>query len=159
MTPRLNYLLSKADPLRPLWDIGCDHGYLGEQALIQGFPFVHFVDPAEPLIQKLKRRLGFRYGNTAYHQLRGQDLSNVRIDGSVVMAGFGGDQMREILERWRQHALLGETRLILSPHKDEKKLADWLQSTFGDLSTDHFVERKKTRPVLVCSTSPGSTNG
>ncbi|MFN7730184.1 MAG: tRNA (adenine(22)-N(1))-methyltransferase TrmK [Bdellovibrio sp.] len=153
MTPRLNYLLSKADPLRTLWDVGCDHGYLGEQALIQGFPFVHFVDPADPVIQKLKRRLGFHYGNAAYHQLRGQDLANFKIEGSVVMAGFGGDQMREILERWMQHSLLGDARLILSPYKDEKKLADWLQTTFGDLISDSFVERKKTRPVLVCTTT------
>lgn len=148
MTPRLNYLLSKADPAQPLWDIGCDHGYLGEQALRLGFPRVEFVDPAAHLVDKLERRLAFRFGNTGYHRLRAQELSH-EVRGTVVMAGFGGDQMREILEAWLRGQRLTDARLILSPHKDENKLRAWLEETFRPLEHSVFAERGRERPVFV----------
>ncbi|MBX2994641.1 MAG: tRNA (adenine(22)-N(1))-methyltransferase TrmK [Bdellovibrionaceae bacterium] len=149
MTPRLKYLLSKADPARPLWDIGCDHGYLGEGALLAGFPRVEFVDPAAHLVDKLKRRLAFRFGNTGYHALRGQDLA-APVTGNIVMAGFGGDQMREILEAWLERGLLREGRLILSPHKDEDKLRAWIEETFTISEQSSFDERGRVRPIFVC---------
>lgn len=153
MTPRLKLLLAQADPSLPLWDVGCDHGYLGEAALRAGFPFVHFVDPAEALIERLRRRLSFHFRSAGFHAERAQDLRE-SMHGNIVMAGFGADQMCEILDRHFGGVgarSLDRSRLILVPHKDIKKIPTWLSAAPQSWTVREFTitERRRTRTVFV----------
>lgn len=152
MTPRLRFLLEQANPDGPLWDVGCDHGYLGELALQKKIRPVYFVDAAAHVMSELKRKLSRQYVDAKFLHLRGQDIDQV-VSGSFVMAGFGGDQMAEILEILFQKQLVKNCRFILSPHKDEEKIRSLVISGLSKTAELEFTERKKKRPVFIFQSS------
>lgn len=154
---RFEFFCSIIDLNLPLWDIGCDHGKLGELALKKGVVHAHFVDSAEHLISHLKHRIRLRYKNASFYPTKAQYL-NSEISGSIIMAGFGGDQMLEILSIWLELNQIKKSRWVLSPHKDEGKLKDFLisLSDIYNFEVKSYTEKKRTRPVFVLDHIPQS---
>jgi tRNA (adenine22-N1)-methyltransferase len=153
MSERLRFLLSKARAGSPLWDIGCDHGYLAESACFSGlFPEVHFVDPVLHQIEKIRTRLAFRrppQTRVFLHALKGEEIQ-VPIEGTVVLAGIGGATMFSVLSSWNERGLLGKSRLVLSPHKDLEELLENLKKLpFVLVEKTEVQECGRLRPVLV----------
>ena len=158
MSERLRFLLSKAQPGEPLWDIGCDHGYLAEGALRSGlFPEVHFVDPVAELVDQAESRVLRRFpltngerGPAFFHRCKGEDLA-FPVRGSVVIAGMGGLRICSILRTWQSSGVLRASRLILSPHRDEGAVLHLLSSLPGArvLPRETVSERGRARVALV----------
>ncbi len=151
LSVRLQYLMELIPKTSELWDIGCDHGLLGLQALAMGrAQRVHFVDPAPAVIEKLKQELrspGLSVWWRAnrdkifFHQKMGEEVLE-SINGVAVIAGMGGEKMAKIIEKD-----FDGQKLVLNPfsHIDEVKTRlvgrSWevKQSSVRDRDIDYVV--------------------
>ena len=163
MTPRLRFLFSKAKPQIPLWDLACDHGYLGERALRSGeFPEVHFVDPVKHQIEKIRQRLQkTEFGARAfYYPIRAQKVEK-KVLGNLVIAGIGGENLFQILNDLHLASRLQAERLILSPHTDLEHVMKQMQGwTFYELmEQSSIIEKGRVRTALVYSWSGPASLG
>lgn len=84
-----------------LWDVCCDHGYLGEMFLKGGFDgHVHFVDQVKSITHQLQHRLDKKdYTNYSIHC---QDAAFIHLDNNkthiIVIAGVGGELTIKIIQ-------------------------------------------------------------
>ena len=122
---RLGLILDLLPKGLPLWDVGCDHGYLGFRALQNGIvPEAHFVEPSLPAMESLLSRWNspgyesFRQkfkGQVHFHQCHGEDLPAKKPQGCAVLAGMGARRIRTIVGGWDP---LPFRALILNPRTD-----------------------------------------
>ncbi|MBX3039721.1 MAG: SAM-dependent methyltransferase, partial [Bdellovibrionaceae bacterium] len=74
-------------------------------------------------------------------------------EGTVVIAGVGGDRILEILEALDGNGYLTADRLVLSPHKDERVFVEKFSEGLGKrwrLSEPLSVrESGRERPIWV----------
>ena len=105
LSTRLQIIYDRILPGQPLWDIGCDHGYVGLQALGNGLcSEVHLVDRSPPAIAKLHDQVAERWsdgpakGLRIWHSDAEHDLLPVA-RGTVVMAGVGNFTVLRIMAR------------------------------------------------------------
>ena len=137
---RLNTLLELCRPGLPLWDLCCDHGYLGEAAWHSGrFPEVIFNDAVDDLLERLKPRLT----DPACRIVGGlaEEISEP-LRGNIVIAGIGGQKTYRILQTHAQAGRLHAERLILCPEKDaswlvQQELTDYQLSTSFAIAHNH----------------------
>jgi len=127
LSARLSAALENSKTGLPLWDICCDHGQLGLQALQNGnFSEVHFVDQVPHIIQKLenlvRRKQTSETPESYFYTQPAENLSR-SVSGSVCILGVGGQKIEKILREWDIRGQLQAERLILSPHKD----VEWLK--------------------------------
>ena len=107
--PKLSHRLQKIFDLshgRELWDIGCDHALLAaHNARVGKFSRVFCVDRSPNVIGRLPKRLTLEYG------LNEDELTGIQaicadaakldwsqVEGTVVMAGFGCQNISRVLE-------------------------------------------------------------
>lgn len=147
-------------PGEPVWDLCCDHGYLGLNAYESGlFPEVYFVDQVESIIRRLEQRFHqdhFRPESSSqayFLSQRGEDIS-METRGTLVVAGVGAHTICKIVEAVYGRGLLRAQKLIFLPQKDEKKLVNFLaeKQNFGyHRCNEHYsiVERGRTRKLLI----------
>jgi len=134
--PRLEFASSHLLPKLDVWDICCDHGYLGGAAYkSKKFKDIYFVDPVPTIMEKLQIKfnsfvLQSESKNRAFFlTLKAQEIEQ-QIEGNFCILGVGGELIFEILETLiRKNKLLAQ-RLILCPHKDEEWLIQQLQEHF-----------------------------
>ena len=95
LSTRLQIIYDRILPGHPLWDIGCDHGYVGLRAFSSGLcSEVHLVDRALPAIDHLRDQIAERWPNGSgkglriWHSDAEHDVLPVA-HGTVVMAGMG----------------------------------------------------------------------
>jgi tRNA (adenine22-N1)-methyltransferase len=129
LSPKLQIIYDQLLPGEDVWDLCCDHGYLGWAALASGnFAEIHFVDRVAPIIENLKRQI-IPHDPTRkarFHALGAETLQEP-LTGTVVIAGVGAYTAFEILEKLWKRDLLKAKRLVLSPQRDEQKFLQWLQ--------------------------------
>ena len=123
-----------------IWDIGCDHGLLGMSFLNQpAVKQINLVDPALPVIKKLKDSYITIPKINIIHN-KGQNLiipnSN---QNSLYIAGMGGLEMREILQKLLPQ-LGREDRILISPHRHILELRKYLQGSPFRLVEEGVVE-------------------
>lgn len=125
---RLATALENALPWQPFWDICCDHGLLGIQALrSEKFPQVHFVDQVPQLIENLQVKIKAKEQSldkaaplpAYFYSIPAENLKE-KLSGNICVLGIGAQKMEIFLKAWENSELLQAQRLILSPHKDEK---------------------------------------
>lgn len=141
-----------------LWDVCCDHGYVGIRALQSGeYTEVHFVDKIPHIMDRLEQLIlqSSRKNKCPYelHLMSGEDLER-RLSGTVLIAGVGGMTIRTIIDSLIDKELLLAGRLLLSPHTDEKVLVAYMQSQkFKDryLLIDKIMmpEGSRFRPLYI----------
>lgn len=153
LSPRLRLLLDQALPGKPLWDLCCDHGLLGMKALEEGQTSeVHFVDRVPSIMERLKERLQEENLVGSLH-VQGAESLQCPLEGTVVIAGVGGDRILEILEALDGNGYLTADRLVLSPHKDERVFVEKFSEGLGKrwrLSEPLSVrESGRERPIWV----------
>lgn len=118
-----------------MWDFCCDHGYLGEAALLSGqFSSIHFVDQVPHIMQNLHSRLashnfrGDRATTACYfYTVAGENLDK-EVDGNIAITGVGADTIQKILMGLWKRNLLKADLLVLGPHRDASLLQSWLES-------------------------------
>ncbi len=107
ISARLQAILDLVTPGSEIWDIGCDHGWLGLESVAEGrSPKAHLVDPSSQVISRLQAKLRSpKYAEwwkaneskVQLHCKRGEDVV-AQATGVIVSAGMGGETMAKIFE-------------------------------------------------------------
>ncbi len=158
MKARLRLLYSYLRLGWPVWDFGCDHGYLGETAGRSGsFPEIYFVDRVRRVINHLQERLtdeSSDFPDCPTHFMAVDATANsLSPVGNLVIAGMGGLMVINIL-RQQIPQPRPDARLILCPNKDAELVREYLQQIGWKLVDDTLVvEHNKFREIIVCETA------
>jgi tRNA (adenine22-N1)-methyltransferase len=151
LSARLQQIYDLLLPGKDVWDLCCDHGYLGIVAhKSRRFSRIHFVDRASHLVESLRLRWQLEQ-NMFFYPQPVEDLEPV-LEGNVVLAGVGGLAMLSILERLERRGRLGAQRIILAPQRDETRLKDGLQSQWPRYNLDQSLmvqEGPRVRQIFV----------
>jgi tRNA (adenine22-N1)-methyltransferase len=160
LSPRLQLIYDQLIPGKPVWDICCDHGYLGLKAYQAGaFPQVYFVDQVDSIIEKLKTSFREEFLQADFHQQayfissRAEELPR-EVTGTAVIAGVGAYTIFKILCTLESKSFLQAQKLILVPQRDEQKLQELLKERhcFGYKSwtlAGEVQERGRSRRIFV----------
>jgi tRNA (adenine22-N1)-methyltransferase len=145
LSARLQKIYDLLIPAEDVWDLCCDHGYLGIVAhKSRSFSQVHFVDRASHLIEALRERWQAEDQIFFYPQAA-EELVPV-LSGNVVLAGVGGLTMLSILEKLQNRNRLRAKRIILAPQKDERRLQSEVLRHFPSYRLDQsFMVREGAR--------------
>ena len=158
LSPRLKLIFDQLRPALPVWDLCCDHGYLGLHAYrSQKFSSVHFVDQVPEIIDRLKLRFNSEIAtinnqtSVTFTPLSGESLPT-EVTGNVVIAGVGSYTIFQILQVLHTQKKLKAERIILCPQNDVisideiKKLPDF---SYRQIETYSVMEKDRLRKVFV----------
>src|SRR6476661_2613415 len=113
---RLTKLHSYHSTEENIWDIGCDHGYLGssfkDSEIVKA---IHLVDPSGPVIQNLKDSY-ISVPNLKIHHQEGQYLFIDSNSNLIFIAGMGGKEIGEIISHLLPQ-LDSTSKFVISPHR------------------------------------------
>lgn len=116
---RLQTLLDRCHSDLPLWDLCCDHGLLGLQALNSGrFTEVIFNDIVPHVLEPLRRQVG---DDARVICAPAEDIPE-QLTGNLVLAGIGGERILKILLAHFGRGTLRAKHIVTCPEKD----AEWL---------------------------------
>jgi tRNA (adenine22-N1)-methyltransferase len=141
-----------SDPYQEIWDLCCDHGFLGMALLDkQAANKLHFVDQlpviTEPLSKVLKQ-----YPSQCYqvHTCPAEQISiNAAKKTLVIIAGVGGETVIDILEALASHNTLSNVELLLSPANSTYELRTYLrEKQFGLIKEAAVFERRRGYEIL-----------
>lgn len=128
LSDRLKLIFGQLLPGYAVWDICCDHGYLGLHAYqSQLFPEINFVDQVPEIIARLEQRfyreIAQSHNSTTSHfwPQPGENL-NLELTGNLVISGVGSYTIFQILKSLQAKNLLKAQRLILCPQNDVVKI-------------------------------------
>ena len=149
---RLNALLNEIS-CNTLVDVGCDHGKLSCQALIdKKAQNVIAVDISDKSLQKCRDLANkLKLENIDFRCSDGLNAIKDKEADQVVIAGMGGYEIIKILKR----DLKGIENFVLCPHQDEVVLREYLKDHFVIdkdyvlLNDDHFYS------IIVCHKGNG----
>jgi tRNA (adenine22-N1)-methyltransferase len=128
LSARLQIFYDRILAGQPLWDIGCDHGYLGLHAHRNGLcGEVHLVDRSPTVLEKLRRQVEVRWPAGPGEGLRIWQLDAEQealpvVGGTVVMAGLGIGTVLRIMARSFAGKVPAGVRLVLAPTLREELL-------------------------------------
>jgi tRNA (adenine22-N1)-methyltransferase len=158
LSNRMQAFLEHAIKHDVLWDVCCDHGYVGIKALESGlFSEVYFVDciphimkRLEQLIQQLNWKISHPY---QLYTMSGADIP-IDIEGTLLIAGVGGATIKTILSSLLEKKTLKAKRLLLSPHMDVPLFLEYIESeifkqTYYLFERKMIAEGKRERPLFI----------
>lgn len=159
LSKRMKCFIDNALKNDVLWDICCDHGYVGIKALeTSQFSEVHFVDQIPHVIDRLETLIKqywrikpeHRY---SLHVMAGEDL-DIDLRGTILIAGVGGLTIKKIVSTLIEKKRLHAKRLLLSPHTDEKTLIQYMdeidfQNMYSITEKIMMPEGKRFRPLYI----------
>jgi tRNA (adenine22-N1)-methyltransferase len=157
---KLSERLQKAShfilPDLDVWDICCDHGYLGLQAYqSQKFKNIYFVDPVPSIINRLQKNfVSYFYQESSLSKAfflteKAQDL-NQDIEGTICILGVGGGLIENILQAFQLKNILKARRVVLSPHKDIEHFLIFMETLpFVKTLQVEIVERGRSRQIFI----------
>lgn len=121
----------------PLYDLYCDHGFLGEYFLRAGRK-VFFNDQKDFLLDHLKSRLLLSDDEILYG--RAQELK-FSPNSTVLMLGVGGHLMKECFESWinEKDSVFKGQKFIISPHYHLIELGHYLSEVGARCLQQSFV--------------------
>ena len=161
LSPRLQLIYYHLIPGKPVWDLCCDHGYLGFNAYESGnFPAIYFVDRVPSIMEQLKRRFEEHQDPSDMPSTQALFIPQAAEDlegplcGNVVIAGVGALTTQKILSRLSKRGNLRAERLLLCPQGADEKLSQVLCEISGfayELSPDErkTIERGRVRKLLI----------
>ena len=136
---RLTKLHSYYQNEKHIWDIGCDHGYLGSSFKdIESVEVIHLVDPSLPVIQSLKDSY-ISIRKIMIHHNEGQRLTFNSPSNLIFIAGMGGKEIGEIIVHLLPQ-LDSASRLIISPHRKIIELRTLLSELPLSLTSEEVIE-------------------
>ncbi len=135
LSERLTIVYENLLPEKDVWDICCDHGYLGIAAYKNAnFTHIYFVDRVPEIIDRLKIQFHksiFKTDSavkTSFIGTAGQDI-HTNVTGTVCITGVGGSAIFKILDGLAKNNFLNADRLILGPHRDEMNLLELIKNS------------------------------
>ena len=146
LTERLQKIYDKIPQVKVLADVGCDHGYIGNMALVEKrAEFVHFCDISRPSLRKAQELAGkLKHRNCDFICQDG--LGKLQVDCAVI-AGMGGMEIISILQK-AQH--LPQT-LVLQPMQSQPELRSFLCENYH-IDVDYmFIVQDKRYDLIVAT--------
>ncbi len=159
LSARLQTIYNFLLPGTEVWDVCCDHGYLGQAALqAKTFSHVHFVDRVSNIMDRLRSEI-LEPECTNFYAIDARALQE-KLYGTVSIAGVGGNQISKIIESWQQQNILHAQRVILAPQSHLGLVKNCLASAdYQPHSQTMVQERGRIRHILVYDRSrPYSVN-
>lgn len=157
LSPRLQLLYDGILPKRPLWDIGCDHGYVGLAAYAnRRCPEVHLVDRSERVVADLQKCLAERFpkGHDGLH-LWHCDATKRPLPvtgGTVLMAGMGTETILAVLAKLCPDRPPPDLRLVLASNVNEERLRLALARSDWRLHQETlYRDKRHVRQVIACA--------
>lgn len=135
LSERLTSVYENLIPGKDVWDICCDHGYLGIAAYKNAnFTHIYFVDRVPEIMDRLKiqfQKSIFKPDSAVkatFICTAGQDIGT-NVTGTVCITGVGGSAVFKILDGLAKNNYLNADRLILGPHRDEMNLLELIKNS------------------------------
>lgn len=137
LSERLNILLSFCKKGSPLWDLACDHGYLGLMALEKQLcPHVTFCDLSKVAMEALKCQPLLMNKYQGFHEIVTGDFCDLQIpdrDCNIVLAGLGFHKIKKFVAK---NSELKNIRYIIHPAKHPELMTPYMQG-FGFTEISH----------------------
>jgi tRNA (adenine22-N1)-methyltransferase len=147
LSERLHLVYEHLISHQDVWDVCCDHGYLGGAAYnSENFKNIYFVDQVPALIENIKTKFDkFIFNELNKSQVffiieSGQNIQT-NVFGSVSITGVGAQVIYQILYGLLERKILKAQRLILGPHRDTEKLMGLIQA--NPLFADYQLTARK----------------
>jgi tRNA (adenine22-N1)-methyltransferase len=153
--PRLLHLSSFYTHEQEIWDIGCDHGYLGLSFLcLETVSSVYLVDPSKKVIDQLINKLKDSYitipNKIKVLNQKGQYLEiSKNIKKIIFIAGMGGKEIIDILDHMKPQ-LSVEDSVIISPHKNILELRKYLLESEFRLKDESVISESGRFYQVLC---------
>ena len=145
LTKRLQKLVSVLPQCNVLADVGCDHGYVGIEALVRGIAQrVIFMDVSAPSLNKARKNCPEQLLLCAEF-LCCDGLGDVEADAAII-AGMGGLEIVSILSSAKH---LPE-KLVLQPMRNQRDVRSFLTRNY-EVATDEKFFDGKFYDVIVAS--------
>lgn len=137
LTKRLNKLISALPQCDTLADVGCDHGYVGIEALERNVAArVVFVDVSVQSLKKARENCPERLKTRADFVCQ-DGLGKIFADCAVI-AGMGGLEILSVLKG----AKALPQKLVLQPMRNQQNVRIWLADNYEILSDEKFFDGK-----------------
>ena len=137
LTKRLAKITSVLPPCSTLADVGCDHGYVGIEALSRGIANqVVFVDVSAPSLDKARQNCPNEYLSFAKFVCR-DGLGDIEAD-CVLIAGMGGLEIISILD----NAKYLPDKLVLQPMRNQRDVRKYLTRNYEIITDEKFHDYK-----------------
>ena len=145
LTKRLQKLVSVLPTCDTLADVGCDHGYVGIEALACGIAKnVIFVDVSAKSLDKARQNCPDEYLPLAkFVCLDG--LGDIEADAAII-AGMGGLEIMSILTNAKHLP----QKLVLQPMRNQTDLRRYLTQNYEILTDEKFHDYKFYDVIVAC---------
>lgn len=153
--PRLLHLSSFYSHEQEIWDIGCDHGFLGLSFLqSEAVSSIYLVDPSKKVIDQLITNLKDSYitipSKVSVIHEKGQNLKlKSDIKKIIYIAGMGGKEIIGILDHLRPQ-LSSDDSVIISPHKNILELRKYLLESELRLKDESVISENGRFYQVLC---------
>ena len=137
LTKRLTKITSVLPPCEVLADVGCDHGYVGIEALERGIAKrVVFVDVSAPSLDKARQNCPEQY--LPFVKFVCCDgLGDIVCDAAII-AGMGGLEIMSILD----NAKVLPDKLVLQPMRNQRDVRKYLTHNYEIITDEKFHDYK-----------------
>lgn len=157
---RLKALHSYYSHQQNIWDIGCDHGYLGSSFVdYPDVASIHLVDPSPQVYEKLLINYKDSYitkSKIFKHLIRGQEVLLSSPSNLIFIAGMGGKEIGEIVLNLLPQ-MDPASRLVLSPHRKILELRRLLKDLPLELLKEESIyEEGQFYQIMALSPGPGA---
>ena len=143
LTKRLEKLVSVLPHCDTLADVGCDHGYVGIEALARGIAKkVIFVDVSAPSLDKARQNCPDEYLNVAKF-VCSDGLGDIECDAAII-AGMGGLEIISILSA----AKFMPNQLVLQPMRNQRDAREYVAQNY-EITLDEKFHDYKFYDVIV----------
>lgn len=160
ISPRLQVVYDNLLEGHDVWDVCCDHGFLGGAAYeSRRFANIYFVDQVSTIIEKVKATFQtyvFITENPSKAFFLAENAESLKqiVTGNLCITGVGAHVINDILCGLAKGEKLSAHRLILGPHRDEEKLekmlgANELLSQYKMTSRKEMQENGRSRIFLI----------
>lgn len=137
LTKRLEKLVSVLPKCNVLADVGCDHGYVGIEAITRGVANeVVFVDVSAKSLDKARQNCPEQYLARAKF-VCGDGLGDVQADTAII-AGMGGLEIISIL----QNAKHLPQKLVLQPMRNQRDVRAYVSQSYEIVTDEKFHDYK-----------------
>ena len=151
LTKRLTKLVSSLPNCDVLADVGCDHGYVGIEALTRGIAKnVIFVDVSAPSLDKARQNCPDKYLPHAKFVCR-DGLGDIEADCAII-AGMGGLETISILD----NAKCLPDKLVLQPMRNQRDVRQYVAQRY-EIITDEKFHDYKFYDLIVAKKSANPT--
>ena len=151
LTRRLEKILSVVPKCEVLCDVGCDHGYVGIEALARNVAGqVIFCDISQPSLRKARENCPKGLKTRAQFVCR-NGIGDICCDCAVI-AGMGGLEIISVL----QAAERLPNTLVLQPMRNQIDVRKWLQDSYQIVSDEKFLDGKYY-DLIVAQKGSGDT--